>query len=320
MSKDNWKWHDRCRTGWLHLCLFITAQHPVCATAASAALNLPAPNSAIYARAAVHFTNALFYKPSERDAEQLSFKLAPLLIQEAPSPYEQSGQLGITNAPARPCKGVCRVGALMAGGSRAKLDLSRPTIYFYTDAIQIKDKTHARFAYFWCSGDPRLSTYATGVQGVRLTLDSSGRPVIWEILRDPSGLDVIFIAESVDAAARAQFGPPVPGRKYAVERSPSEAAKTVVARVVDDGPMPMGPILYLADDVQTLATLICRCMPAQATTLLKTATYELRNADLEPARALLDRVIAAVKQPVFRVGQPEPSAAIEKRLRLPDAF
>jgi hypothetical protein len=72
-----------------------------------------------------------------------------------------------------------------------------------------------------------------------------------------------------------EFGPPLPGRTYSVERSLADAPKVVVARVLDDGPMPMGPMVYLSAGSRNVSTVLCRCMRAQAKNLAGTYTYEL---------------------------------------------
>ena len=78
------------------------------------------------------------------------------------------------------------------------------------------------------------------MQGIRITLNSAGQPAIWEVLADGSGAELIFVSQSLEAAALAEFGKPLPGRRYAIERSVEEAPSVVVARVIDDGPMAHG--------------------------------------------------------------------------------
>jgi hypothetical protein len=49
----------------------------------------------------------------------------------------------------------------------------------------------------------------------------------------------------------------------------------VVARVIEDGPQPMGPIVYVSADGVTVETLICRCMSSQVDELVASETYPL---------------------------------------------
>ena len=80
------------------------------------------------------------------------------------------------------------------------------------------------------------------------------------------------------------------------------APNAIVARVIDDGPVPMGPIVHLSAGSHNVSTLICRCMPTQAKSLLETKTYELRplgdakfrtafEPSGEPAAARLARLL-----------------------------
>jgi hypothetical protein len=151
---------------------------------------------------------------------------------------------------------------------------SLPTVYVQTDTVSINGRDHLRLTYLWCYSAV-LSPPAHAMQGVRITLNTAGEPSIWEVLADPSAAALIFVSESVESAAHAQYGVPLPGRRFAVERSWSQAPNVVVARVIDDGPTPMGPLVYLRAGTRSVGTLTCRCMPAQAQRLLQTRVYRL---------------------------------------------
>ncbi len=155
------------------------------------------------------------------------------------------------------------------------------------------------------------------VQGIRITLNTNGQPVIWEALADRSGAELIFVSQTLEAAALAEHGKPLPGRRYAIESSTEAAPKVIVARVIDDGPVAMGPIVYLNAGTRNVSTLICRCMPAQAKKLLATNTYELRHLDALTVQSLLTQA----KEPAaFWPGDQRPGDRLEQWLRLPSAF
>ncbi len=233
--------------------------------------------SAIYERAGLYLTNVALLKPLEAGfTNTLAFKLAPLLIQE------------------------------LAESNAAPANL---VLYFEESAIAFNGRTHSQVTYHWTVPDTAASR-AGGVasQSIRITLDSAGAPVIWEVLKDDSGGELFFVAQSLEAEARRAFGPPLPERRFAIERGLDTAPDAIVARVIEDGPVPMGPILHLQARRRNVSTLICRCMPTQAYNLLSTETYELRPVvDLE-------------SRPNF--GRPGESAAarLERCLRLPAAF
>ena len=137
-----------------------------------------------------------------------------------------------------------------------------------------------------------------------MTLNSSRLPVIWEVLADSSGADIIYVSQSIEAAALREFGPPLPGRHFAVERSTSDAPRVVVARVIDDSPAPMGPIVYLQAGTSDVSTIICRCMDAQAKRLVGTAQFRL----------------IASKSRTFSLIHRGDGSSLEKRLRLPEGL
>lgn len=161
----------------------------------------------------------------------------------------------------------------------------------------IDGRRHPQFIYRWQYPGAQANPGALAAQGIRITLNSAGQPVIWEVLADTSGAKLIFVSHSLEAAARAEFGPPLPDRRFSVERGGAQSPETVVARVIEDGPTPMGPVVYLRAGTHDVSTLICRCMPSQAETIVAQQNYPLTT------------------------GQADfPRTQLEQRLRLPRAF
>ena len=274
----------------------------------------PAPGAAlteqdtalILARVATWFANALLFKPVPQEPADLAWTLAPLIVQEASGDNHPVSPFGSTTP--------------QAPGPRT--NPPPPNVHFASDVIQIRGHFHPRFTYWWPSpsgGRPHPDRSA--IQGVRITLDSSGAPVIWEVLADPSGANVIFVARSLEQAAEKEFGRPLPGRRFAIETAPGNSPNTVVARLIDDGPVPMGPILYLSADGGTIRTLICRCMPAQAGNLVSTSYYQLvdRPLPLLPPPPMSDAFASQNKSAAdyCKTGYDAP---LEMRLRLPARF
>jgi len=246
-----------------------------CAQLQSTSVAPTVSRAGIYQRATNQFELADFYKPAESKTNDPAYTLAPLILQEV---------AGAGDPFSRPD----RFGTLSLSNGLRVLDRSRPSVYWYADTVTLSGKAHARLAYFWfyslgtarSDSAPRLEPSnqrrgSLSVQGVRITLNSAGQPVIWEVLTDGSGTRVMFASQGLEAAAAARFGKALPGRRYAIERSITEAPDVIVARVIDDGPVAMGPIVYLSGGTHSVSTLICRCMPAQLKTLRTTAIYDL---------------------------------------------
>ena len=265
----------------------------------------------LYARATNAFAGAAFYKPAQTTNTNLSFQLAPLILQEAKDDQQPAGLRRD------------QFGTLSVSNGVLVIEPSRPAIYWAADSVEIQGKPHSRFSYLWRyrAREPRARPPGLPSQGIRITLNSLGQPVIWEVLADTFGAQLIFVAQSLESAAAAQFGKPLPGRRYAIERSVDEVPGVIVARVLDDGPMAMGPIVYLNAGTRDVSTLICRCMPAQAKTLVATSGYELAPfsmvaAELTLIRAKLPRQSLAA----FWPGDSQSGNRAEKCLRLAGAF
>jgi len=105
-----------------------------------------------------------------------------------------------------------------------------------------------------------------------------------------------------------------------LELAPRKAPRTVVARAIADGPVPMGPIVYLERDSKSVSTIVCRCMPAQARSLLTTSVYELKPIQAENSDLLLKMLRDRLKfRAAFWPGEKDVSE-LQKKLRLPNSF
>jgi hypothetical protein len=277
--------------------LFLLLVRAFAAGAASAAeTNL---NAAIYQRVETNFAQAVFFKPAEVRTNDVTFNLAPLLMQQVSGERSNTKQAGEFASPS------------LSNGVWSVRALSRPAVYVYSDVAAMGGVQRLRLTYTWWYAGATAGR--SGVQGVRMTLNSAGEPVIWEVMTD-SRAELVFVSESLEAAAQGEFGKPPAGRRFAVERSVAEAPKVVVARVLADGPVPMGPFVYLMEGTHEVASVLCRCMPAQAKQLVSTCSY-----DLVPLPA---EVVGEVAQTgaSFWPGKEEGGNRVERCLRLPSKW
>lgn len=94
----------------------------------------------------------------------------------------------------------------------------------------------------------------------------------------------------------------------------------IVPRIINPGPVPMRPFLYIEGAGHSVATLICRCMPPQFDDLAGDHQYELRPLSeleaqgLDPARWSAASGEAAGK-PAF--DDADDPGWLERCLRLP---
>lgn len=197
-------------------------------------------------RSTTKFPNACFLKPRSNSADEFITGMAPLIVQEVAHPDQTCHRFG-------------------AG------DGGQSVVYFDRSTATLNGHTYEQVRYvWWYAGDPPSK------QGIRITLDSSGFPCIWEVLTDSSDASLIYVSRSLENAAKTEFGPPLPGRQFAVERDLTQQPNIVVPRLLDDGPVPMGPFVYLENETHDVTTVICRCMPSQADNFVETGYYDLR--------------------------------------------
>jgi hypothetical protein len=303
--------------------------------AGCAARSPVSPNIEVYQRAGVILPEADLLKPKEVSGQEAVFGLAPFIFhQTAQGPMRKrdntedldlvSQALSSEGGEGSPTEHTQSdllapgpiIGALTESNGMVSVDMARPAIYFDVDTVEIKGRTHGRISFLWFyatqEGRPRCA------QGVRLTMDVAGLPAIWEILSDNSGLNLIFVSQRVEAAAVGEFGKPLPMRRFAIERSRADAPRAVVPRAIDDGPVPMGPMLYLEGRTPSVVTLTCRCMPVQAASLATTRTYELLPFRDATNLALLSRARTLIRNSLaFWPDEKGSDNRLEKCLRLP---
>jgi hypothetical protein len=253
----------------------------------------PAPGAAaeIRARAGLRFGLVDFLKPEMETDAGLDPYLAPLFHRELAGPDDPTHPADLCGRVERDADGLLRV------------DPSRPAVYFERGTARVAGVKREVLAFLWFHAAELPGELAP--QGVRVTLDPDGLPATFEVLRDSTGLDVVYVTRRVEDAARERFGAPLAGRELAVERALDAAPRTVVAGVSETGPMMLGPYLYLGRGATDVLALHCRCEPARSETVRGNVEYALVPV------AELDAL--GVERPAW------PAAGIDERLRLPDA-
>ena len=144
--------------------------------------------------------------------------------------------------------------------------------------------THERTTDGWSY---RWVDSATGVaQGIHATLGDDGFPVAYEILRDSSGVRLLFVDTLLEQRAAEQFGPPLPGRRFSVERSLEDAPDVAVGAVFEPGTTPLGPFVYLWSETSDVNVVLCRCMAPRVFDIVDSIAYTLKPHDASDWRPL----------------------------------
>ena len=221
------------------------------------------PLEPFYIRVHQVLEGGTIFKPRDMDNPEIPAELRPLLLVEKTppaSPDASTVEWGVWDPQQ---KGSVAPGPL--------------TLYFSRSEIVIKERQHLQHSYKWfyrlSNGADQKGPWIT--QGLRIVFRESGSPEIWEVLQDSSGADLVFVSTRLEAAVRRQFGTPLPGRRFSIESSLETSPATLVPRVISDGPIPMGPWVYLIAGSLDVSTILCRCMPSQVTGDVDTAYYEL---------------------------------------------
>ncbi len=266
----------------------------------------PATHRQIYALGDLHLPDALYYKPAG-SVSNLDVYAAPLILQET----QPAGRIG-------------RVRVDEDG--RPSVEAGTPTVYYGRSRCTLDGREYEQLIFLWFYAQPVEPTRSSSlpVQGIRITLDSEGLPFIWETMANDQPTRVIFASRRLETLAKQQYGPPLPGRRHSLETALASEPGAIVARVLEDGPLPMGPIVHLLRD-GTVGTLICRCMPSQVDNFVETLPY-----DLAPIRELADLGLddldwitqqhSAAVYLAFRLDVAQDLPPLSEFLRLPDDF
>ncbi len=238
------------------------------------------------------FDQAFYFKPDESPSAEDALTLAPLVVQQ------------VEDGAAAYAPRFGRV-AYDSASSEVIVDTMDPIVYVEGGAINMRGIEYTQSTYIWCYGatpagakDP-LQPDADGEKrarpslkkvdhcvSVRMTRGRDGFPVVWEVFDSNADVRRLFVARALEEAAQASFGAPLPGRMHAVERDLRESPRVVVVvRILDDGPMPMGPYVYLDATARTITTVLCRCSPSQCAHFVDEHRYQL-----EPWESLDERL------------------------------
>ncbi len=269
----------------------------------------PALGEAIAARASIRDRSqrqliaADFYKPRQNSDADFGIEMTPLIVQEL---------AGDTTSGTHPDRfGTIR----WDGDGRVRVDTGTPAVYFAKSTAILRQNTYEQITFAWFYPQS-VAPNALAAQGVRMTLDTEGFPLVWEVLADTTAKTLVFVTESLEAGAVKRFGTVRHGRRYAVEPSVSNLPDVVLPRLIADGPMPMGPWVYLRAATRDVTTLLCRCSPSEVDELVEAPYY-----DLLPLESLADLGldVSHWQSPTaFAFDGSDDPRRLEHTLRLPD--
>lgn len=230
-------------------------------------------------RSLAEFPEAVFLKPRSDGEDEVVAGLAPLIV-------EQAGE-------SQPAETRQLFGAVVSKPDGTfEVDVEDRVVYAGTSPVRMGQPENRQMVFVWAYPATEASKEIHW-RGIRATMGPDGFSLAWEILSSDTKERHIFVASSLERAALAAFGGPVQGRRFAIERPAGETPLTVVLGIVEDGPIPMGPYVYLADPAHEVTTLLCRCSPSRIGRFVAEGYY-----DLVPLESLDKRAIEWIPEPI----------------------
>jgi len=219
-----------------------------------------------YAKAEARFENATLFKPRDELSAPVGPELCPLIVeQQYCSAYD---------APRH-----CGFGSVMVSpNGTPTIDSSFPAVYVNPCTVRLNAIEYSQLEYVWARESHDAKSRIVW-RGIRTTFDSEGFPLAWEILDSGHELKLIFVSISLELAAVDRVGGPLPGRRFASETSITMAPDFVVAGTVEDGPIPLGPYVYISARPSVITALLCRCSPSGVDRFIDSRYYDVRPTE-----------------------------------------
>lgn len=206
------------------------------------------------------FPFAALYKPDDGELSDTFSRYAPLIVVQSPALSERQADPAQGHEP-----------------------ISLLTVYVHKGTLAIGGRELAQVTYAWCAPGDEQCVHS---RGVRMILGDDGFPLVWETLtNETAGGAILYVSGSFEQAAREHFDQVLPGRRFTAERGRNETPDITVVDVLPDGPVPMGPYVYLTAAPEFAhAVILCRCSPSQVGEFAATADYAMRESEQAPAR------------------------------------
>lgn len=138
-----------------------------------------------------------------------------------------------------------RIGRVYLSGSpgavRVNVDVQDPVVYWKHAQAKVRDRRYDQLVYVaWYPSRPALSPgdpQAGRIDGVvvRITLDRRRRPAVYEFVRTCGCYHTLWVADHVEKAALAEFGGPLPGMAFAVQKRPERSRELFMPALVSAG-------------------------------------------------------------------------------------
>lgn len=212
-------------------------------------------------RASQRFERAVLFKPKDPGLLGVEFTFAPLIVED------------VQQAAATP----------PAADPQSSIPALERIVYHSSRIAKIGGEKFDQIEYVWMLHAPRPNgpSPCADFRGVRITLDHDGYPLVWEALSSEMDPHLVFVAESLEAEAKAAFGAPKSESRLALEPEKPQDSNAIIVAAIEQGPVPMGPYVYLSRPPErAIVNVLCRCSPSLVDNFVATPTYELRPLEV----------------------------------------
>ena len=127
-----------------------------------------------------------------------------------------------------------------------------PAIYAIYQKLKIGTTEHVQLTYTaWYPAHPRMKLVDLEAADIdscvlRVTLNTANVPLFYETIAACGCFHKVFVADQVEKAAAAAFGPPEQGKKFSVERTLGDDIDWEVAGIVKESADRLGrPVVFL---------------------------------------------------------------------------
>ncbi len=132
---------------------------------------------------------------------------------------------------------------------KVQIDSTKPTVYSYATVAKIGGRRLRQLNYvWWFSERPEMSEddpVAGHIDGsmIRITLDANDIPIFVESSSNCGCGHEVFVSKRIEAAVRQEFGVPLAGKRFAVEKSVPGKHDVVVIDTFDTSSNFVRPIV-----------------------------------------------------------------------------
>lgn len=184
-------------------------------------------------------SSALADPRPEDNMKSLLQRYAPIIVQEIPVDPDYAPQSDL-------------IGALewSREWDQIYVNVRQPVVYAYAQTRTIKGTPHRQLIYtHYYPEHPKLKFFdaeAGEIEGLtlRITLDSSCQPLVFETIYNCGCYHRLYVTEKLEAAARRDFGDPLKGKGFSIEKKVPGKIDLIVLEKLPDRLEGRRPVLY----------------------------------------------------------------------------